>query len=523
MNQKRFIIYSLLLAVSGTLLCVLPERSALAFSYNRYDDDRYDNDDDDFYTQTPVPASPLPGDPSALPVTPSPTPVPTPEPASSDFQFTLEKEAYDYTGQAVTPAVSVCGRDSTGQTVTLKENEDYTIQYENNVSYGVGRVIILGKGNYSGYHILKFGIRPEKVAGVKVSSPHYMENTVTWNTAKGADGYYIYRKEAGAKDYSFIANVTDANFQVFHDKNKKLKKNRKYSYRITSYVSDPNKDEKTDGYRYEKPKTGKNSSDGYDGFYTEDASYYGGDNNSYYSWYSYSATRVKDSCAFESSGYGSGSGTVTAKTSGKRYAIYTGNASLDYMAHLINSKIIKSSMSDDKRVKTIFRWMVKNCTFTKDVKDFSKLRKMKCYIKYYKSSVKKKAEAFEKNVRKQIYKGTALCIGTGWHDCSRAETAFAYRKGSCSFLTPMFNILCNQTGVEAYIVDGYYINKDKSRNYHNWSFVKLGKKFYWYDVPVACSNKSVMNVWYKKDTRFWKTCHSWQKKATKGYQGATFR
>lgn len=510
MNHKKL----LTVLALGILLCALSGRNAFAFSYIDYDYDDYDNlydDDSAPATPSPVPTESEAQDPAA---TPTPTAVPTPEPAVSRFQFTLEKDSYRYTGSAITPAVTVSGTGRSGQPVTLQENEDYAIQYENNVNYGVGRVIILGKGRYSGYHILKFGILPEKVTRVKVKSPLRMENTVTWNAAKGADGYYIYRKEAGAKDYSFVANITDKNFEVFHDKNKRLKKNKNYSYKITSYVVDPNSDEKIDGYRYEKPKKNNN-------FYMSGTSYYEGYNkNNYYSWYSYSAIKEKSDSAFESDEYSSGSGKVTTSSSGKRYAIYTGDASIDYMAHVINSKLIKKGMSDDKRVQTIFRWMVKNCTFTKDVKDYSKLKKMKCYIKYYKPSIKKKAEAYEEKIMKQIYKGTALCIGTNWHDCSRASTALAYRKGSCSFLTPMFNILCNEAGVEAYIVDGYYVNRDKSKDYHNWSYVKLGKKYYWYDVPVACRNKSSMNVWYKKGTSFWKTCHSWQNKATKGYEGA---
>lgn len=193
------------------------------------------------------------------------------------------------------------------------------------------------------------------------------------------------------------------------------------------------------------------------------------------------------------------------------------------MAYLTNKKIIKKSMSNDKRVQAIYNWMVKNCTFTKDVKDYGKLRKMKCYIKYNKASVKKKAKAYEKKVMQQVYKGKALCIGTDWHDCDRAGTALAYRKGSCSYLSPMFNILCNQAGVEAYIVDGFYVNRDKSKAYHNWSFVKLGKKYYWYDVPVACQHKNAKAAWYKKGTKFWKTCHRWNKRATKGYAGASFK
>ena len=350
-----------------------------------------------------------------------------------------------------------------------------------------------------------------------------MENTVTWNKAAGADGYYIYRKEAGQRDYAFVANVTDANFQVFHDRNKSLKKNKKYHYKITAYVSDPYYDEDVDGNVYQKPQEDEDSAWDHDTGYQNSSSYYKSYDNSYYSRYSYSAIKGMCISAFASNQYGTASGKVTTKISSKRYTIYTGDASLDYMAYLTNKKIIKKGMSSEKRVQAIYRWMVKNCTFTKDVKDYGKLKKMKCYIKYNKASMKKKAQAYENKVMKEIYQGKVLCIGTDWHDCDRAVTALAYRKGSCSFLTPMFNILCNQAGVEAYIVDGFYVNKDGSRDYHNWSFVKLGRKYYWYDVPVACKNKNVMNVWYKKGTKFWKTCHQWSKRATRGYAGAGFQ
>lgn len=487
---------------------------ASAFSYEGPD---YDYDYDYDYN----PGNEYDEDGNLIP--PSPTPTVTPEPTVSNLQFALTKTTYAYTGAAITPAVSVKGTDSNGQTVTLKENVDYTVQYENNVQYGVGRVIILGMGNYDGYHILKFGILPEKVSKVKVKSPFYMENTVTWNKAKGAEGYYIYRKEAGKKEYSYIANVTDSNFQVFHDKSKNLKKNKKYSYKVVSYVADPNYNEDTDGDTYRKPDDKKQEAySWYDESYRSGTSYYSSYDNTYYRWYNYSAVKEKCKLAFEASGCGTASGKATSKVSG-RYPIYTGDANIDYMAYLTNKKIIKKGMSDDKRVQAIFNWMVKNCTFTKDVKDYSKLKKMKCYINYNKSSFKKKAEAYENKILKQIYQGKALCIGPNWHDCDRAEVAFAYHKGSCSYLTPMFNILCNQAGIEAYIVDGYYVNKDKSKDYHNWSFVKLGKKYYWYDVPVACKNKNVKSVWYKKGTKFWKTCHSWKKNATKGYEGAAFK
>jgi transglutaminase/protease-like cytokinesis protein 3 len=147
---------------------------------------------------------------------------------------------------------------------------------------------------------------------------------------------------------------------------------------------------------------------------------------------------------------------------------------------------------------------------------------MKKYIKMSSSSFKKKASAYEKKVMKKIYKGTALCIGTNWHDADRAAVAMAYRKGSCSFLTPMFNVLCNGAGVEAYILDGEYVNRDGSRAYHNWSFVKMNGKYYWFDVPVACKNKTAKSSWYKKGTKYWKTCHAWSSSSLKGFDKSKF-
>lgn len=490
----------------GFLLSVFSAQEVSAFrSFDSYEEMDYESPEEDSWENPNLPTS-------------------TPVPVLSDFQFELDRNTYVYTGSPIMPAVSVRGTDNNGQTITLQADVDYTIQYEDHIDYGVGRVIILGKGNFSGYHVLKFGILPEKVTGVTVKSPFYMENTVTWKQAKGADGYYIYRKEAGKGDYSFLANITDHNFQVFHDNHKSLRKNKKYSYKIVAYVSDPFYDEVVDGDFYQKPENEEEDFNWYGSpKYRDRSSYYSSYNNRYYNFYSYSVVKGRCTSAFEAVQFGIGSGKVTAKISGKRYAIYTGNASIDYMAYLTNKKIIKNSMSSEKRVQAIYNWMVKNCTFTKEVKDSSGLKKMKCYIKYNKASMKKKAQAYENKVMNQVYQGKALCIGTDWHDCYRAETALAYRKGSCSFLTPMFNILCNQAGVEAYIVDGFYVNRDKSKDYHNWSFVKLGRKYYWYDVPVACKNKSVKNLWYKKGTNYWRTCHRWSKRATQGYVGGFFQ
>ncbi|MGI6721333.1 MAG: hypothetical protein ACOX4I_02060 [Anaerovoracaceae bacterium] len=57
------------------------------------------------------------------------------------------------TGSAVTPAVKLYNGDT-----MLESGTDYTAAYENNINPGTGKVIVTGKGNYSGTRSLSFNI-----------------------------------------------------------------------------------------------------------------------------------------------------------------------------------------------------------------------------------------------------------------------------------------------------------------------------------------------------------------------------
>ena len=65
----------------------------------------------------------------------------------------LEKESYEYDGTAKEPSVSV----KDGETV-LKSGTDYTVSYSDNISAGTAKVIITGKGNYTGSITKTFSI-----------------------------------------------------------------------------------------------------------------------------------------------------------------------------------------------------------------------------------------------------------------------------------------------------------------------------------------------------------------------------
>lgn len=67
--------------------------------------------------------------------------------------------SYNYTGSAVTPnPTSVTWKDVYGKSTVLIVGKDYDIKYEDNVAAGTGKVIISGKGTYSGTLIKEFTI-----------------------------------------------------------------------------------------------------------------------------------------------------------------------------------------------------------------------------------------------------------------------------------------------------------------------------------------------------------------------------
>lgn len=447
-----------------------------------------------------------------------------------DCEITLSKTTYNYSeGKIYTPSVKVVSDAG----MKLTEGVDYTVSYEKNKNYGVGRVIIKGIGDYQGYKVEKFGITPKKVKNVKVKSPFKNEATVTWSKVDGADGFYVYRKKSGG-EYKYIANITDGTYQVFHDIG--LKAGESYAYKIVPYVKDDYYDEDVYGYTYEKPIKREQDNCYFDGYtyyfypeynwmeYEDTTSYYSKKAAKYalLSLYDYSCIKGRCKLAFESSGYGKAAGKVTSEESGKKIPIYVGEAHYDYMIYLLNKEIVKGNMNDEQKVKAIFDWMAKNCEFTKDVKDYSLLSEMKQYINYTSPSFEKKAKKYEKKIQQQIKTGAALCSGTGQFRYDRGLVALAYRKGSCSYLTPMFNMLCNVNGIEAYTVSGDYVESSGDRQEHNFSFVRLGDKYYWYDTPIAVRHPNSKSYVYKKGTDYFKKHHDWPSYSLNGFDKKMF-
>lgn len=71
----------------------------------------------------------------------------------SEASVTLAQTSYTYNGKAKTPSVTV---ELGGKTLVL--NTDYTVSYSDNIKVGTGKVIITGKGNYTGSKTVSFTI-----------------------------------------------------------------------------------------------------------------------------------------------------------------------------------------------------------------------------------------------------------------------------------------------------------------------------------------------------------------------------
>jgi hypothetical protein len=68
--------------------------------------------------------------------------------------------AQPYTGKAVTPIPRAFIQTADGERIELRFAEDYNVTYRNNIEPGEAKIIIHGKGNYSGSHTSTFHIVP---------------------------------------------------------------------------------------------------------------------------------------------------------------------------------------------------------------------------------------------------------------------------------------------------------------------------------------------------------------------------
>ena len=93
-------------------------------------------------------------------------------------------EDWVYTGEEIKPPVKKVTFYKND--VVLKEDEDYYVEYKDNVDAGEATVIIYGKGNYTGEDETSFRILPASLAGATVSIKEELLDTYTYEDLKRA-------------------------------------------------------------------------------------------------------------------------------------------------------------------------------------------------------------------------------------------------------------------------------------------------------------------------------------------------
>ena len=113
----------------------------------------------------------------------------------------LARDSYEYEGTEITPAVTIEG---------LKEGEDYTVEYENNVDVGTAKAVITGQEDYAGTVEKEFAITQANIANADIGaidpqlwtgSSIEPEFTVTYNDmelVKDTDYEVIYENNIDA-------------------------------------------------------------------------------------------------------------------------------------------------------------------------------------------------------------------------------------------------------------------------------------------------------------------------------------
>lgn len=147
----------------------------------------------------PVP-NPEPNPNPAPDPEPDPAPQPAPKKAIASCEIKLSQTSYAYDGKAKTPAVAV--KDGTK---TLKAGTDYALSYKNNTKVGTAKVILTGKGSYTGTAERTFAIKETQ------------KGTQTISCKKSYDKTY------GDKPFKLNAKVTKGNGTLtYRSSNKKV-------------------------------------------------------------------------------------------------------------------------------------------------------------------------------------------------------------------------------------------------------------------------------------------------------------
>lgn len=148
--------------------------------------------------------------------------------------FTLRYTKYAYTGEPITPWVTVVTPSGT----TLKRDKNFTVSYENNTEMGTAMITVTGIGKYNGTATLKFRITPGMPKNVRQKSYTDTTATIAWDNNPNADKYYVYVGLYGeANDLPmFVGETTAASYKI---KNLSAGYSMEYFVRSVAVITKP--------------------------------------------------------------------------------------------------------------------------------------------------------------------------------------------------------------------------------------------------------------------------------------------
>ena len=109
----------------------------------------------------------------------------------------LARYSYEYEGSAIEPAVSIEG---------LKEGEDYTVTYENNIDVGTAKATVTGMGDYAGTVEKEFTITQANIANADIAD---IADVVKTGEAIEPELSISYNGKALVKDTDYSVTYAD--------------------------------------------------------------------------------------------------------------------------------------------------------------------------------------------------------------------------------------------------------------------------------------------------------------------------
>lgn len=115
----------------------------------------------------------------------------------------------------------------------LREFEDFSVEYSNNINPGTATATITAWGNYEGTIQIDFEI--VLPATEKVATALYGGNDVkvAWREVVGADGYLVYYKKSSSSSYTYKASTKSLSYNFAN-----LSYSTKYDFKVVAYYLD---------------------------------------------------------------------------------------------------------------------------------------------------------------------------------------------------------------------------------------------------------------------------------------------